>query len=82
MPLEPVASACRRPAPGRSGALRRHAARPLRRQVTHRPEQRIADVNVARIDHSATLLADGRVLIAGGWDADGSLGSQALLYEW
>jgi len=46
-----------------------------------RGSQSLASLPAARAWHSVTRLADGRVLIAGGEDADGNLVSEALLYE-
>ncbi len=37
--------------------------------------------NVFRTSHAATLLSDGRILVAGGWTTGGSLSSSAELYR-
>src|SRR6185295_19589795 len=39
------------------------------------------DLNVARTYHTATLLADGRVLVVGGTGSDGSILDSAELYD-
>jgi hypothetical protein len=41
----------------------------------------VGDLNVARQDYGMTLLPNGKVLIAGGWDAQGTTYSSAELFD-